>query len=52
MVTNLDVLQALMTYQDTERSLEKIRYLVKIDYNQLEAAAARRLSFVMDLEKQ
>lgn len=50
LVTNLDVMQALAAYQDTERSLEKIRYLTKIDYNQLEAAAARRLSLIKDLE--
>ena len=52
LVTNLDVMQALMTYQDTERSLDKVRYLVKIDFSQLEAAAARRLSLITSLEKQ
>ena len=52
LVTNLDVLQALVAYQDTQRSLEKIRYLAKIDYNKLEAATARRLSLMKDLEKQ
>jgi outer membrane protein TolC len=49
---NLDVLQALAAYQDTQRSLEKIRYLTKIDYNKLEAATARRLSLMKNLEKQ
>jgi len=52
LVTNLDVLQAITAYQDTHRSLEKIRYLTKIDYNKLEAAAAHRLSLMKDLEKQ
>ena len=52
LVTNLDVLQALTAYQDTQRSLEKIRYLTKIDYNKLEAAAAQRLSLLNNLEKQ
>jgi outer membrane protein len=46
LVTNLDVLQALTAYQDTLRSLEKIRYAVKIDYNKLEAAVARRLNLM------
>jgi len=46
LVTNLDVLQALTSYQDTERSLEKARYQVKIDYNQLEASVAHRLSWM------
>ena len=52
LVTNLDVLQALTSYQDTQRSLEKMRYQTKIDYNQLEAAVAHRLSMMDDLEKQ
>ncbi|MEI6971865.1 MAG: TolC family protein [bacterium] len=51
LVNNLDVLQALTAYQDTERSLEKIRYLTKIDYNKLEAAAARRVSQMEGPEK-
>jgi outer membrane protein len=50
LVTNLDVLQALTAYQDTQRSLEKIRYLAKIDYNQLEAATAHRLYLMKDLK--
>jgi len=49
LVTNLDVLQALTTYQDAQRSLEKIRYQAKIDYNQLEASVAHRLSLMEDL---
>ncbi|MBN1255085.1 MAG: TolC family protein [Deltaproteobacteria bacterium] len=51
LVTNLDVLQALTAYQDTLRSLEKIRYAVKIDYNKLEAAVARRLNLMEGQEK-
>jgi outer membrane protein TolC len=46
LVSNLDVLQALAAYQDTERSLEKIRYLTKIDYEKLEASVAHRLSLM------
>ena len=46
LVINLDVLQALAAYQDTQRSLEKIRYLSKIDYNRLEAAVANRLNLM------
>ena len=52
LVTNLDVLQALTAYQDTQRSLEKIRYLTKIDFNQLEAASALRLYLINNPEKQ
>ena len=48
LVTNLDVLQALTAYHDTQRSLEKIRYLAKIDYNKLEASVAHKLSFMKD----
>jgi len=48
LVTNLDVLQALTSYQDTQRSLEKIRYQAMIDYNQLEASVAHRLSWMED----
>lgn len=51
LVTNLDVMSALASYQDTQRSLEQIRHLTKIDYNKLEAAIANRLSFMKGLEK-
>jgi outer membrane protein len=51
LVSNLDVLQALAAYQDTQRSLEKIRYLTKIDYDKLEAAVAHRLSLMEGPEK-
>ncbi len=50
LVTNLDVLQALTAYQDTERSLERVRYQAKIDYNQLEASVAHRLFLMKGLE--
>lgn len=50
LVTNLEVLQALTAYQDTKRSLEKIRYLTVIDYHQLEAVTARALSLMEGLE--
>ena len=43
LVTNLDVLQALTAYQDTERSLEKVRYLAKIDRRRLEASVAKAM---------
>jgi outer membrane protein len=52
LVTNLDVLQALAAYQDTKRSLVKIRYLTKIDYARLEAATAHRLFLMEDPGKQ
>lgn len=52
LVTNLDVLQALSSYQDTQRSLEKIRYLVMTDYNKLEASVARRLALMNELDKE
>ena len=52
LVTNLDVLQALTSYQDTARSLEKIRYQSKIDYNKLEAAAAKRLNLMKRSKQQ
>jgi len=52
LVSNLDVLQALAAYQDTERSTEKIRYQTKTDYDKLEAAAAHRLSLMEEPQKQ
>jgi len=51
LVTNLDVLQALTAYQDTQRSLEKVRYKAKIDYNQLEASVAHRLSWMEEFKE-
>ncbi len=46
LVINLDVLQALTSYKDTERSLEKARFTAKIDFNLLEAGAAKRLDLI------
>jgi outer membrane protein len=42
LVTNLDVLQALTSYQENLRALDRARYTAKLDYLRLEAAAARR----------
>lgn len=42
LVTNLDVLQALTTYQENERALDRARFTAKLDYLRLLAAADRR----------
>jgi outer membrane protein len=42
LVTNLDVLQALTAFQENQRALDRARYIAKLDYLRLEAAAARR----------
>ena len=42
LVTNLDVLQALTSYQQNQRALGRATYVVKSDYLRLQAAAARR----------
>ena len=42
LVTNLDVLQALTSFQQNQRSLDLARYTAKLDYLTLQAAAARR----------
>ena len=42
LVTNLDVLQALTTYQENLRALDRARYATKLDYIRLQAAAMRR----------
>lgn len=42
LVTNLDVLQALTTYQENQRALDRARFTAKIDYLTLQAAAVRR----------
>lgn len=39
LVTNLDVLQALTTYQQNQRALDRARFTVKLDYQRLQAAA-------------
>jgi outer membrane protein len=51
LVTNLDVLQALTAYQDTKRSLEKVNYLTKINYDQLQAATAHVIFLTQGVEK-
>ena len=42
LVTNLDVLQALTTYQESQRALDRARFTTKTDYLTLQAAAVRR----------
>ena len=42
LVTNLDVLQALTTYQENQRALDRARFTAKSDYLTLQAAAVRR----------
>jgi len=42
LVTNLDVLQALTSFQENQRDLDRARYTAKINYLRLQAAAARR----------
>ncbi len=42
LVTNLEVLQALTTFQENQRALDRARYTAKLNYLKLEAAAVRR----------
>jgi outer membrane protein len=42
LVTNLDVLQSLTTYQENQRALDRARYAAKLNFVKLEAAAVRR----------
>jgi len=42
LVTNLDVLQALNSYQENQRALDRARFAAKLNFLRLEAAAARR----------
>ena len=42
LVTNLDVLQALSTYQENQRALDRARFNVKLNYLRLQAAAVYR----------
>lgn len=42
LVTNLDVLQALTSYQENLRALDRARYTAKHNYLKLEAATVRR----------
>ena len=42
LVTNLDVLQALSSFQENQRALDRARYTAKLNYLRLQAAAVRR----------
>lgn len=42
LVTNLDVLQALTSYQENQRALDRARYVSKYNFLRLETAAVRR----------
>jgi outer membrane protein len=42
LVTNLDVLQSLTSFQENQRALDRARYTAKIDYFTLQAAAVFR----------
>jgi outer membrane protein len=42
LVTNLDVLQALTSFQENQRALDRARHTAKLDYLRLETAAVRR----------
>jgi len=42
LVTNLDVLQAITTWQDAERASAHQKFVMKLDHTKLEAAAAQR----------
>ncbi|MEJ2107103.1 MAG: TolC family protein [Acidiferrobacteraceae bacterium] len=41
LVTNLDVLQALTSYQENQRALDRARFTAKIDWMKLQAASDR-----------
>jgi outer membrane protein len=42
LVTNLDVNQALTAYLENQRATDRVRYVMKLDYLKLQAAAQRR----------
>ena len=42
LVTNLDVLQSLTAFQENKRALDRARYIAKIDFLNLQAAAVYR----------
>ena len=50
LVTNLDVLQAITTYQDSQRLLDRQRYNVHLDGVKLQAATAQRPEVNIDVE--
>ena len=42
LVTNIDVLQALTTFQESQRALDRARFSAQLDWVRLEASVARR----------
>ena len=50
LLTNLDVLQAITTFQDSQRLLDRQRTLVKLDAAKLQAATAQRPEVDLHLE--
>jgi outer membrane protein len=42
LVNNIDVLQALTSFQDNKRNLDRSRFSVKLDYAKIEASVAHR----------
>lgn len=52
LVTNLDVLEAITTYQDSQRLLDRQRFLVKTDGVKLQAAAGERAEINIQPEKE
>jgi outer membrane protein len=48
LVTNLDVLQALTTFQENQRALDRARFQAKADYLKLQAAAMRRPALMQE----
>lgn len=42
LVNNIDVLQALTSFQDNKRNLDRSKFSVKLDYIKMEASVARR----------
>ena len=48
--TNLNVLQALVNLQDSNRSLDRVKYAIRLDRVKLEVATARRPKTREDLE--
>jgi outer membrane protein len=46
LVTNLEVLQALTSFQENQRALDRARYTAKLNFLKLEAAVVRRPDFI------
>ena len=51
LVTNLDVLQAINTYQDSQRLLDRQRFNVRLDGVKLQAATGQRPEVNVDVEE-